>query len=82
MHSRGMDVYLIAMFFHNGIGFTFRRFSCLPCAGGITVLFTSGSAVPLSLLMWNFTITDAGFLRFCGMSTLVAFSTDGICSWH
>jgi cobalt/nickel transport system permease protein len=51
-----------------GIGFTFRRsFIALPCAlAAITVLF-SIPGQPLftfRLLMSNFTITDAGFLRF------------------
>lgn len=51
-----------------GIGFTFRRsFVALPFAlSAITVLF-SISGEPLftfRLLMWNLTITDAGFLRF------------------
>ena len=51
-----------------GIGFTFRRsFIALPFAlAAITVLF-SIPGQPVSsfhFLMWNFTITDAGLLRF------------------
>lgn len=51
-----------------GIGFTFRRsFIALPFAlAAITVLFSiPGQAVSsFHFLMWNFTITDAGLLRF------------------
>lgn len=51
-----------------GVGFTFRRsFIALPFAlAAITVLF-SIPGVPMTsfrFLIWNFTITDAGFLRF------------------
>ena len=51
-----------------GIGFTFRRsFIALPFAlAAITVLFSIPGR-PVSsfhFMMWNFTITDAGFLRF------------------
>jgi len=60
---------LIANFFSQlGIGFTFRRsFIALPFAlAAITVLFSiPGQAVSsFHFLMWNFTITDAGLLRF------------------
>src|SRR3990170_934871 len=56
------------MFSQLGIGFTFRRsFIALPFAlAAITVLF-SIPGKPISsfhFLMWNFTITDAGLLRF------------------
>ena len=51
-----------------GIGFTFRRsFIALPFAlAAITVLFSiPGKPVTsFHFLMWNFTITDAGLLRF------------------
>lgn len=51
-----------------GIGFTFRRsFIALPFAlAAITVLFSiPGQAVSsFHFIMWNFTITDAGLLRF------------------
>jgi cobalt/nickel transport system permease protein len=51
-----------------GIGFTFRRsFIALPFAlAAITVLFSiPGQPVSsFQFLMWNFTITDAGLLRF------------------
>lgn len=51
-----------------GLGFTFRRsFIALPFAlAAITALFTiPGEPVAsFHLLMWNLTITDAGFLRF------------------
>jgi cobalt/nickel transport system permease protein len=51
-----------------GIGFTFRRsFIALPFAlAAITVLFSiPGQAVSsFHFLMWNFTISDAGLLRF------------------
>ena len=56
------------MFSQLGIGFTFRRsFIALPFAlVAITVLFSiPGQAVSsFQFLMWNFTITDAGLLRF------------------
>jgi cobalt/nickel transport system permease protein len=60
---------LIANLFSKlGIGFTFRRsFIALPFAlAAITVLFSiPGQAVSsFHFLMWNFTITDAGLLRF------------------
>jgi cobalt/nickel transport system permease protein len=51
-----------------GIGFTFRRsFIAFPFAlAAITVLFSiPGKPVTsFHLLMWNFTVTDAGLLRF------------------
>ena len=51
-----------------GSGFTFRRsFIALPFAlAAITVLFSiPGQPVSsFQFLMWNFTITDAGLLRF------------------
>jgi cobalt/nickel transport system permease protein len=51
-----------------GVGFTFRRsFIALPFAlAAITVLFSiPGEPVSsFQFLMWNFTITDAGLLRF------------------
>lgn len=60
---------LIASFFSGlGLGFTFRRsFIALPFAlAAITVLFSiPGKPVTsFQLLMWHFTITDAGLLRF------------------
>ena len=51
-----------------GIGFTFQRsFVALPFALiAITVLFSipGNPLYTFRVLMWNFTITDAGFLRF------------------
>jgi len=60
---------LIASFFSGlGLGFTFRRsFIALPFAlAAITVLFSiPGKPVTsFQFLMWHFTITDAGLLRF------------------
>jgi len=56
------------MFSQLGIGFTFRRsFIAFPFAlAAITVLFSiPGKPVTsFHFLMWNFTITDAGLLRF------------------
>jgi len=56
------------MFSQLGIGFTFRRsFISFPFAlAAITVLFSiPGKPVTsFHFLMWNFTITDAGLLRF------------------
>jgi cobalt/nickel transport system permease protein len=63
-----MFILIANLFSQLGIGFTFRRsFIALPFAlAAITVLFSiPGQAVSsFRLLMWNFTITDAGLLRF------------------